>query len=217
MSPGRPRRLQDRDVAEQAQLLKLALWLYPTAVIMLGVLALMMREQEWISPLAFRIILVVNIPLAGVIVLAVWFVVGRAAEGLAQVVYAGGNIKPEISFSLEDSMIARGEFEAARVTFEARLTGGTEDTAVRLRLAELHTRHLRQPAEAIRWLQEARRGPCDDRQQAAVANGLIDLYRATGERGRLMVELARFAELYPNTRAGADAREELRRLKTETP
>lgn len=215
MSPGRPRRLQDRDSAEQAQLIRTAFWLYPTGLIMLGVFAFWLREQGWISDTTFKIALVANIPLAGGLVLLVNLMVGRAAEGLTQVLTGSGNLKPDPSFSLEESLIVRGQTEAARATLEARLSGGAEDTAVRLRLADLHARVLRNPAEAERWYLEARGGSCDDRQQATILNGLLDLYRATGQRGRLMTELARFAGTYPDTRAGRAAREELLAMKRE--
>ena len=51
------------------------------------------------------------------------------------------------------------------------------------------------------------------REEATAANGLIDLYRRTGQRGRLLGELARFAERYRGTAAGDAARRELGTLK----
>ncbi|MDZ4675536.1 MAG: hypothetical protein SGI84_13870 [Gemmatimonadota bacterium] len=209
----KPRRLQDRDSAEQAQLIRTAFWLYPTALIMLGVLAFWLREQGLISALTFKVALVVNIPLAGGAVLGVNHLVSRAAQGLTQVLTGAGNLKPDPSFSLEDALIARGQTETARATLEARITGGHEDTAVRLRLADLHARILRNLPAAERWYQEARSGVCDGRQQAAILNGLIDLYRASGQRGRLMTALSRFAATYPATRAGRAARDELLDMK----
>jgi len=216
MSARRPRRLRDRDTAQQAQLIRTTFWLYPTAVIMLGVFAFWLKQEGWISPAAFNIALLINIPVAWLMVLGVDRLVRGASEGLVQVLHAGGNIKPDPAFSLEDSLVIRGQVDAARATLEARLTGGPEDTAVRLRLADLHGRTLRDPVTAQRWYLEARRGQCDDRQEAAIANGLIDLYRASGQRGRLMVELARFAERWPGTRAAEDARRELREMKAES-
>ena len=94
MSSRQPARLRDRDTAQQAQLIRTAFWLYPTALIMLGVLAFGMKQQGWISPLAFNVALVVNIPIAWFLVLGVDRLVGGAAEGLVQVLHAGGNIKP---------------------------------------------------------------------------------------------------------------------------
>ena len=45
------------------------------------------------------------------------------------------------------------------------------------------------------------------------ANHLIDLYRASGNRGRLMAELARFAASHAESDAGRAARKELQSLK----
>jgi hypothetical protein len=44
---------------------------------------------------------------------------------------------------------------------------------------------------------------------------LIDLHRATGDRGGLMAELARFADRYRGTAAGEAARRELFGMKGE--
>jgi len=49
----------------------------------------------------------------------------------------------------------------------------------------------------------------------AAANGLIDLYSRTGERGRLKVELARFAQAYRGSPAGMSASRRLKELKDE--
>ena len=48
-----------------------------------------------------------------------------------------------------------------------------------------------------------------------VANLLIELYRGTGQRGRLMMELARFADRYRGTRPGTEAARTLREMKAE--
>ncbi|MDH5284969.1 MAG: hypothetical protein OEW80_13910, partial [Gemmatimonadota bacterium] len=47
------------------------------------------------------------------------------------------------------------------------------------------------------------------------SNMLIELYRTTGRRDRLRVELARFADRYRGTRGGRSAAELLRDIKTE--
>jgi hypothetical protein len=53
----------------------------------------------------------------------------------------------------------------------------------------------------------------DPRQEMRAANGLIDLYRRTGRRDRLRVELARFADRYGGTAAGDAAAREVSELK----
>lgn len=205
-----------RDSAAQAQFLKTVFWLYPTALIMLGALAFFLWQSGLIGDLAFGIALVVNFPVAFLLVLAVWELLGRFSEGVAQMLYAGGNLPPGPSFSLEESMIVRGEYHQARATLEARLGHGPDDAAVQLRLAELNARWIKDPGSAERWYLAARKGAIGDRERAAIANGLIDLYRASGQTGRLMSELSRFAAAWPGTRAAEDARRELRHLKEES-
>src|SRR5207302_1489800 len=53
------------------------------------------------------------------------------------------------------------------------------------------------------------------RRQFTATNALIDLYRRTGRRDRLTVELARFAERYRGTPHGEAAARELKELKAE--
>jgi hypothetical protein len=204
-----------RDSAAQAQFIKTVFYLYPAALIMLGFFAFFLWDQEFISKGVFQLLLVLNIPVALVLVLVVWQLVGGFSEGVAQILLGSGNLKPDPGFSIEEGMIARGEFQQARETLESRLTGGPDDVAVQLRLAQLSSRQLRDPPQAERWYLAARQAGGSDRQRATVGNGLIDLYRASGQSGRLMVELARFAEAWPGTRAAEDARRELQDLKRE--
>lgn len=206
-----------RDSAAKAQFLKSVFYLYPAALVMLGFLAFFLWDREVISRGAFHLLLIINIPVALVVVLVVWQLVGSFSEGLAQVLLGGGNLKPDPGFSIEEGMIARGEFHQARETLESRLTGGPDDIAVQLRLAQLASRQLRDPQQAERWYLAARQAGGNDRQRATVGNGLIDLYRASGQSGRLMVELSRFVEAWPGTRAAGDARRELQALKREMP
>jgi hypothetical protein len=138
-----------------------------------------------------------------------------AAEGVVQGATAGGSAPRQPRFSLEESMIARGAFEDARDTQESRLDQGSDHLAIQLRLAELCSRQLRDPSGAEHWYLAARQTGGDEGQRITIANGLIDVYRSTGQSGRLMVELARFAEAWPGTRAAQDARRELQDLKRE--
>src|SRR5438552_3432914 len=82
-------------------------------------------------------------------------------------------------------------------------------------LAELYERHLADPEGAEQQYLEARRGSADPRRQFTATNALIDLYRRTGRRDRLTVELARFAERYRGTPHGEAAARELKELKAE--
>jgi tetratricopeptide (TPR) repeat protein len=142
-----------------------------------------------------------------------WLAVGGMSRGLVGLLTAAGNLPGDASFSLQESLIARGRYREAARAFAAHLARAPEDDAARLALAELSARHLGDPASAERLYREvlARQGSDGARWKAG--NGLIDLFRATGQRGRLMVELARFADRYRGTPAGTAARRELDALK----
>jgi len=204
-----------RDSAARAQLIQTVVWLSPVFWIALWLVARVLRDGGQISAEGYTWLLRLNVLVALFLGMFAARIFRLVAEALARTVSAGGSLKPEASFSLEESMIARGNIDSARATLTARLTGGAEDPAVQLRLADLESRLAHDPVAAERWYLAARKGPCDDRQRAAIANGLIDVYRASHQTGRLMVELARFAEAYPGTRAAEDARRELQELKRD--
>ena len=69
-------------------------------------------------------------------------------------------------------------------------------------------------AEALYKEVQARRP--SPREEAAATTGLIDQYRRTGRRDRLIVELARFAARFRGTTAGDAARRELAELKRDS-
>jgi len=62
-------------------------------------------------------------------------------------------------------------------------------------------------------LREVRDGKPSERQEVTARQGLIDLYAATGQAGRQLAELARFADRYPGTPAARAAREAIKALK----
>jgi hypothetical protein len=206
-----------RDTAAKAQLIRTVFWLYPAALIMLGLFAFFLWRREVIGDSVFRLILILNIPVAFLLVLSVSHGIGRFSEGLVRVMHGAGNIPPGPAFSIEDGMVTRGDYLQAREALQSRLSGGRDDLAIQLRLAELSARWLRDAPAAEQWYLAARRGSPSLDQQAAICNGLIELYRVGGRGGRLQVELARFISLFPGTRAAEGARRELRELKEGEP
>lgn len=143
----------------------------------------------------------------------VWQLTGVGSRGLVTAMTGAGNLRRAPSYSLQESLIARGRFEEAEQAFEVHLGSHPEDLDARLALAALVRDHRRDPARAERLFLEARAGRPTRDQEFTIANALIDLYRTTGQAGREMTELARFAERYDGTEAGRPAREALRRLK----
>jgi hypothetical protein len=204
-----------RESHTRALLVRSLFWFYPVSWIALWLAARVLRDRGHLSAIGYDILLRANLLMALVLaLLASWLLnltVAKAAEKIA----TGGSSPRAPSFSLEESMIARGAFQNARETLESRLDQGPDDLAVQLRLAELCTRQLRDPSGAERWYLAARRAGGDERQRITIANGLIDVYRSSGQSGPLMVELARFAKAWPGTRAAEDARRELQGLKRE--
>jgi len=137
------------------------------------------------------------------------------AGGMVTLLTAGSGLTPRRSFSYEESLIARGRLNEAREALRAHLERDPHDLDAALALASLHRDQLRDPAGAVRVLLDLRRRPLPAAVEFSVTNQLIDLYRATGDRGRELAELARFAERFKHTTAGAQARALLNRIKTD--
>lgn len=207
------RRWLRTDSAEAVSFIRTMFYLWPTAILFGVLLAYFLLDQERISPKGFWLMVVLSVPGGLLFALGGWWMLSRASTGFVQMVLGAGNIRPDPSFSLEESLIARGEYLHARSALEDRLARGEDITAVQLRLADLNARLIKDPAAAERWYLAARAGRANEQQRWEATNGLVDLYRASGQRGRLMVELARLAETWPTSRAAEQARSDLRALK----
>jgi len=149
-----------------------------------------------------------------------FFVIGKASHGLVTALTSAGSSPPRASTSFEESLIAAGRYREAGAALASRLEANPTDHDLRLTLADLAATHLADAATAEAKYREVLIGAATPDQVFRASNGLIDLYRRQGERGRLMAELARFADRYRNTRAGAAAKRELGELKasaTEDP
>lgn len=201
-------RLRDIDSADRAQLLRVAVYFGPACYTMVSFLWYFLLRQGVISHGLFVTLLVLNVPLTVAGILAIHRTVGAASTGLVHTMFAAGNIPPPRSYPRQDVLIARGEYAEAAEYFRDHLRVEPEDVEARFRLAELLEARLAAYDEAERLYLEVRR-----LKPLRAANGLIDLYRKTGRRDRLRVELARFADRYRGTAAGEAAARELRALK----
>ncbi len=207
-------RLRD-DSAEAVFLIRTLFYIWPTSIVAGVFLAYFLLDKERISATGFWVMSLLSVPAGLLFGLGTYWLLGATSRGFVQVIFAGGNIRPDPSFSLEETLMARGEYLNARTALENRLATGEDTLAVQMRLADLNARLIRDPVAAERSYLAVRAGTADDRQRWAATNGLIDLYRASGQRGRLMVELGRLADTWPTTRGAEDARRELRELKQE--
>jgi tetratricopeptide (TPR) repeat protein len=205
--------LKDIDSAERAQLLKVAVFFGPPCFVMLTLASYFCARQQWISGGVFLLLVVLNVPLTIAGIFAIHRATGAASTGLVKTIFAAGDIPPPPTYPRQDVMIARGQYAEAADYFRDHIRIEPGDHEARLQLAHLLETRLQGHDEAERLYQDVRRMKPDPRQELRAANGLIDLYRRTGRRDRLRVELARFADRYRGTAAGDAAARELRELK----
>lgn len=114
-------------------------------------------------------------------------------------VHAAGNIKRQQEFSRQESLIARGRFDEAAESFRLHLLEFPDDIPARYRLATLHLRERNDPAAAEAEFLDIRRRKHDRSMAMLLANHFVDLYRATGQKGKLMAELTRMMKEWPGT------------------
>jgi hypothetical protein len=161
---------------------------------------------------------VVGLPLLGFGLLLLgrllWGSIATGAEQLVGAVLAGGNIAPAESVSAEEAMVLAGRVEEAMESYRRRIAAEPATVRLRLELSRLHQRR-REWDDAIRLLQEIRAIAPTGEHETLVGNSLIDIYERIGDRGRLMVEYARFAARHGGTKAGAAAKRRLAELKAE--
>ena len=185
----------------------------PACFVMLSFLWYFFLRQQWISSSVFLLLVIMNVPVTIAGIFAIHRTVGVTSTGLVKAIFAAGNIPPPPTYPRQDVMIARGQYAEAADYFRDHIRIEPGDHEARLQLAQLLETRLQGHDEAERLYQEVRRMQPDPRQEMRAANGLIDLYRRTGRRDRLRVELARFADRYGGTAAGDAAAREVSELK----
>ena len=208
--------LKDVDSADRAQLLRVAVFFGPACFIMLSFLWYFMVAKGWIPGWLFPILVLLNIPITVAGIFFIHRTVSATATGFVKTIFAAGDIAPAPTYPRQDVFIVRGQYEAAAEAFRDHLQITPQDHEARLRLAHLLETHLRGYNEAERLYLEIRRAEqpaATAKEQMRAANGLIDLYRKTGNIDRLKVELARFVDRYRGSPLADGAARELRELK----
>jgi hypothetical protein len=203
------------DSGEKAEFLKLFI---RTAIPGLPVLAMGQAYGMllgWYGGGIFVLLLLLDLPLIFVLSTVLWLAMQGTAQGFAHTVLGAGNLKPDPAHSGCESLVARGFYPEAAASFRALIVEHPKDDLARIKLAQVYRDHLGEPETAESLLLEVRRHGTDPRHEVLAANLLIELYRATGRKDRLMVELARFADRYKGSRAAAEAARTLREMKEE--
>jgi hypothetical protein len=140
-----------------------------------------------------------------------------AGEGFLAFLWPSGKSTPYApSYSLEQSLAARGDVQGALDAYEEAIAANPEDPEPRVQAAEQYrlAGNARRSAELLR---EVRRMPGLSRgRELYVTQRLIDLYLGSlGDDGRAVVELRRLVERFPGTPEERGAREALARIKQE--
>lgn len=193
--------------------LRIAVYFVPAALLILSATWTGLHVRGVISTPVMVLLLLLDVPcvIAGV------FLINRAvassAVGVGRALFAQTDIAPPPSYPRQDVLIAQGRYAEAADFFRDHIQLDPNDLEARLRLADLLERQLHDLAGAEQQYLAVRRLPASPRQQMTASNGLIDTYRKMGNRGRLLVELARFADRYVGSAAGDAAARELKELK----
>lgn len=129
----------------------------------------------------------------------------------------GGRSRDVDSSSKAESMAMSGNFEEASAEFEANRARRGETIASLRAEAEIHASAAGDPKRAEELYLRIRRSPLATRSdQLYASHRLIDLYIGLlDDPGRVMVELRRMAERFPDTIDGEGALAELNRRRAE--
>jgi hypothetical protein len=207
--------MKDGDPRDGLLLMRIGLYFGPPCFVLLTAAWFKLLHDEAISLGVFLLLLVLNVPITLAGVEVIYQVVHRTAVGLTKTLLADGDIPPPPSYPNQDVLIAQGKYAEAAEYFRDHIRVDPDDCDARFRLADLLERHLADPTGAEQQLLDVRRRSPDPRRQYAASNALIDLYRKSGRRDRLKVELARFAQRYRGTPRGEAAARELKGMKEE--
>jgi hypothetical protein len=211
MKPG----LSDVDAADRAQFLKLFIYLLPYAGFVLLAGEFLAYGKGWIGGWTLLVLILLTVPAIYVFARILFLFMDQSARTFTNVVMAGGNLPPDPAHSSFESLAVRGFYTEAAEAYRQHLTQKPADHLARVKLADLYLRHLNDPDGAERLYLEIRKGQPSPREDRLASNLLIELYRKIGKKDRLMVELARFAQSYPGTRAAEDAARTLQQMKEE--
>lgn len=203
------------DSAERAQFLKLFINLLPPAFILLAGGEGLAYAKGWIGGWSLLILILLDVPLIYLLSYFMFHMMDRGATGISNMVLAAGNLPPDPAHSSFESLTARGFYAEAVEAYRAHLVEKPGDNLARVKLADLYVRHLNNVEAAEQLYLEIRRGKPSPKEDRLASNLLIELYRKTGRRDRLMVELGRFAEQFKGTRAAEDAARTLHEMKEE--
>jgi len=210
--PSSPPRFGDSDFAAQrAQLLAATAVLFvPFAFI--GYLLCLMYEVKGWTQLGIAVVFGMGAATACVrfATQVSWF----AAQLVARFIAPSGSTTPyEYGYSYQQALAAKGDIAGALESYEAVLRDSPHALEAHMQAAELYATSGN-AARAIELFRGVRAMPDATAQRIIYAsNRLVDLYLASNDEGRALVELRRLIEEHPGTDTAQRARQALGRLK----
>lgn len=212
-----PRHLRWRDLQDRASAIRLTLYVGVPLFLLLEALVWRAWRSGQIDVVTAGALAFVGVPLVDGLVLWLWLrVLQGVASGLAATIYGSGGQPALVGFSREESLVIRGQVEAAAEGYARRIAEEPANIEARLRLAALQAGPLGRPDDARATYHEARRlaGP-SLAYEIAISTALLELFRREGDRAATKAELARHARLLPDTPSGRSALERLRAMTRE--
>lgn len=201
------------DAGERLSFYHAAVWVFVACTVFGIMVAYYLQAMDRIGILGAVGVLLIAWVLAAAITFGVWTMSGVVSRGIVQTMTGAGNLPPAPGFSFQESLVARGKYQEAAEAYREHLARAPDDFHARLALASLWRDHLGDPAMSERLYLETRSRHPPPSFDFAIGNALIDLYHRTGQHGRELAELARFADRFHGTPEGARAREAIARIK----
>jgi len=101
------------DVGERVFFYRVAFLSLASCTVFAVLVALYLMDQKKIGLAGAAGVIVVGWIVAGVVTAVVWTLSGAVSRGLVQTMTGAGNLAPAPSFSLQESLVARGRYQEA--------------------------------------------------------------------------------------------------------
>jgi hypothetical protein len=143
------------------------------------------------------------------------WITNTTATAISRIVLPTGRSTPYAhTFSLQDSLVAQGNFDEALELYEAHLARHHDDVEAHSRTAELYLRAGNAARAAAVFVALRRIPGVPQSRELYATQRLVDIYlESLGDQGRALVELRRLVERFPATVEAHHAREAIARLK----
>lgn len=204
-----------RDAAERAQLLHIVVLLGGPALFIGAITLFFVLRGSHLPGAVVLLLYLLLLPATWGVILLVEAATTRSAAGVVTALHAGHTARRLQGFSRQEALVAQGRLEEAAAAYREHLCGASLDVVAWVALARLLAGPLADAEGAEAAYLAARRVEAGPDWERIIGNDLIDLYERTGQEGRLLVEMGRFADRFRGTKAGDAAAARLRQLKGE--